>query len=142
MSDRSADAPDTGEHARVQKVELLIIRLLRVGVLVSLVLVVTGTALSFAHHPDYWTDPSALGPLTGSSASFPHTPGQVVAGLADLRGQAIVALGLLVLIATPVARVTVSIFSFAYQRDRTFVAITSVVLALLLLSFALGKGSA
>jgi uncharacterized membrane protein len=103
--------------------------------------VVAGTVLSFAHHPSYWSDPSALRRVTGRSASFPHTPGEVLAGLAELRGRAVVALGLMVLIATPVARVAISIVAFAYQRDRTFMGITSVVLALLLLSFTLGKVS-
>lgn len=48
-------------------------------------------------------------------------------------------MGLLLLIATPVMRVAVSILAFAVQRDWRFVAITSVVLALLLLSFLLGN---
>jgi uncharacterized membrane protein len=48
--------------------------------------------------------------------------------------------GLLLLIATPVLRVAVSILAFVYQRDRAFVAITSIVLALLLTSFVLGRG--
>jgi uncharacterized membrane protein len=47
--------------------------------------------------------------------------------------------GLLLLIATPVLRVAVSVLAFVYQRDRTFVIITSVVLTLLLASFVLGK---
>jgi uncharacterized membrane protein len=44
-----------------------------------------------------------------------------------------------VLVATPVARVALSIAVFARQRDRTYVVITSIVLGLLLLSFALGR---
>jgi uncharacterized membrane protein len=55
-----------------------------------------------------------------------------------LRGQAIIALGLLILIATPVMRVAISIIAFAIQRDYTFVAITCVVLALLCISFLMG----
>ena len=47
--------------------------------------------------------------------------------------------GLLVLIATPVLRVAVSILAFWQEGDRKFVLITSVVLALLLASFLLGK---
>jgi uncharacterized membrane protein len=44
------------------------------------------------------------------------------------------------LIATPVLRVAISVLAFVYQRDRTFVVITTVVLALLLTSFVLGRG--
>jgi len=61
------------------------------------------------------------------------------AGVRALRGRAIVILGLLLLIATPVVRVAVSIFAFIYQGDRIFTLITAVVLCLLLLSFVLGK---
>jgi uncharacterized membrane protein len=43
------------------------------------------------------------------------------------------------LIVTPIMRVAVSIIGFALQRDRAFVLITSAVLAILIVSFALGK---
>jgi uncharacterized membrane protein len=66
--------------------------------------------------------------------SFPQTLSQVWAGLLVLHPQAIIALGLLLLIATPVLRVAVSIVAFAIERDLRFVVITSLVLAILLLS--------
>jgi uncharacterized membrane protein len=56
-----------------------------------------------------------------------------------LEGQAVVTLGLLLLIATPVLRVAISMFLFIYQRDWTYALITLAVLSLLLLSFGLGK---
>lgn len=127
------------EDPRVRQVELLISRLLRTGVAGSLILILAGTAITFVHHPGYWSDPRLLEKLTGPSAGFPHTLGGVASGAADLRGQAVVALGLLLLVATPVVRVAVSIAGFAFQRDRTFVVITSCVLGLLVLSFALGR---
>jgi uncharacterized membrane protein YfcA/uncharacterized membrane protein len=65
---------------------------------------------------------------------FPQTFGQVWAGLLILRPQAVITLGLLLLIATPVARVAVSIVAFAVERDWRFVAITTVVLLILLFS--------
>jgi len=46
----------------------------------------------------------------------------------------------MLLIATPVARVAVSVVVFLLQRDWIFVGITLVVLAVLLLSFWLGTG--
>jgi len=66
--------------------------------------------------------------------SFPQTFSQVGAGLLVLRPQAIITLGLLLLIATPVVRVAVSILVFLYERDRRFVAITLLVLLILLFS--------
>lgn len=58
--------------------------------------------------------------------------------MAELRGPAIVVLGLLILMATPVARVAVSIVLFLEERDETYAAITAIVLRLLILSFVLG----
>jgi uncharacterized membrane protein len=129
---------DGRDDVRVRQVELLISRLLRAGILASLVLLVAGTTLTFVHHPRYLTERASLDALTATTSTFPHTPRDVVVGLAHLRGQALVTLGLLVLIATPVVRVAVSIVGFAYQRDRAFVAITALVLGLLVASFVLG----
>ncbi|HET9999979.1 MAG TPA: TSUP family transporter [Ktedonobacteraceae bacterium] len=72
--------------------------------------------------------------------NFPETLAQVGQGLLILRPQAVIALGLLLLIATPVMRVAVSIITFAFERDRQYVVITIVVLAILLFSmFFLGS---
>ncbi len=65
---------------------------------------------------------------------FPQTFGQVWAGLLILRPQAVITLGLLLLIATPVIRVAVSIVAFAAEHDRRFVVITLGVLLILLFS--------
>lgn len=46
-------------------------------------------------------------------------------------GESIIALGVLLLIATPVARVAFSLVSFAIERDRVYVIITAIVLVLL-----------
>jgi uncharacterized membrane protein len=129
----------TGAADRARAVELLISNLLRIGVAASLLLVAAGTVISFMHHLDYLTQPPALGRLTTPGAAFPHTVHDVIQGVRDFRGQAIVMVGLMLLIATPVARVAVSIFGFVYENDRRYVIITTIVLALLILSFVLGK---
>ena len=49
----------------------------------------------------------------------------------SLSGPGLIQLGLLLLIATPIARVVFSVFGFARQRDRLYVLITLVVLLLL-----------
>jgi uncharacterized membrane protein len=58
----------------------------------------------------------------------------ILAGLGALRPIAIAQAGLLVLVATPVVRVGVSLVAFALERDRLYAAITAAVLALLLVS--------
>jgi len=100
---------------------------------------VLGTVATFAQHPTYLSQSDELTRLTAPNAAFPHTLGDLAAELRALRGQAIVILGLLVLIATPILRVAVSILAFIYQGDRVYTLITAAVLCLLLLSLALGK---
>jgi uncharacterized membrane protein len=122
------------------RAERLISTVLRVGVIASLTTILLGTVIAFVHHPEYVTSPRQLVHLSRpSDNSFPHTLRDVLTGLLSLRGQAIVVLGLLMLIATPVARVAVSILLFLEEGDLTYVAITSTVLGLLLLSFFVGS---
>ena len=52
---------------------------------------------------------------------------------------AYLSLGLIVLIATPFVRVAGSIVAFARERDRRYVLVTAVVLAVMCLSVVLGK---
>jgi uncharacterized membrane protein len=56
-----------------------------------------------------------------------------------LRRRAIIQFGLLMLIATPVARVAFSIVVFALQRDHTYIIVTSIVLSILLFSLIGGQ---
>jgi len=95
------------------------------GVLLSAAIIVIGVLLE-ALQPNKFA-PQKL-------QLFPHTFDQVWVGLLILRPQAVIALGLLVLIATPVVRVAVSVVAFAVEHDRRFVVITLIVLLILLFS--------
>jgi uncharacterized membrane protein len=119
-------------------VDRMISWVLRSGVTISVVVVLAGMIITFAHHPEYFRSRPALGELTNPGTSYPSTMRAVIEGVREVRGQAIVTLGLLLLIATPVVRVAVSIAVFVIERDRLYVVITTVVLGLLLLSFVLG----
>jgi uncharacterized membrane protein len=146
-SNSSPDSQPPGEpkaalHARrVRQVELIISTLLRVGVVLSLSIVLIGTITTFTHHHDYFSSPTARDLILSPDAVYPHSVRQVFTGVRQMQGRGIVMLGLLLLIATPVMRVAVSIFGFVYEHDRKYVLITSIVLILLLLSFVLGKAS-
>lgn len=121
-----------------RKVELLISSLLRVGVVSSLIVVVIGLVTSFVHHPGYLRSMQMQAVLAGSRTSW-HSLPELTSGLLHLRGEAIIMAGLLLLIATPVMRVAVSIVAFIFERDPIFVTVTAFVLAMLILSFVLGK---
>ena len=110
-----------------ERMERFIGELLRIGVLLAAALVLAGAVVSLAQHggqrPDYQVfrgEPRALRGVAG-----------IVREAVALDGPGLVQIGLLVLIATPVARVVFSVFAFAAQRDRTYVVITLVVLAVL-----------
>jgi uncharacterized membrane protein len=56
----------------------------------------------------------------------------------SFRGRGIIQFGLLLLIATPIARVAFSVVAFAIQRDRLYVVATLIVLAVLMYSLTGG----
>ncbi|HMD30291.1 MAG TPA: DUF1634 domain-containing protein [Candidatus Acidoferrales bacterium] len=118
------------------KVEQIVGRLLITGVLLSAVIVAFGGILFLVHHGDaapqyhlFQGEPESLRNL-----------GAILTGALHLESRAVIQLGLLLLIATPVARVIFSVFAFALERDHTYVAITLIVLAVLIYSLS-GVGS-
>jgi uncharacterized membrane protein len=122
----------------VHKVELALSTILRTGVIVSLVIIIAGTVVRFIHHRDFLNSRSDTQTLLTSQA-FPHTITDVFTSAMHGHSDAIVGIGLLLLILTPVLRVAASIVAFAIQRDGMFVLLTTFVLAMLILSFVLGR---
>lgn len=112
--------------------------LLRGGVLLSVSVIVLGLVLTFLSNPSYVTSRDALGSLTSADHTYPHTIREVLTEARAREGEAVVMVGLLLLVATPVARVAFSIAVFLIMRDRVYVLITATVLLLLLASFVLG----
>lgn len=119
------------QEASFKKVISLV---LRYGVLTSFLIVAAGSAmLFFEGQTGYQTLGTASG-LFDAQSRFLVGPGPLLQGVAALKPYAVIDLGLIVLLATPVARVVISIFLFAQERRYAFVGITSIVLAILLLS--------
>jgi uncharacterized membrane protein len=104
--------------------------LLQTGVFSSAAVVLLGGLLYVAQHgrerPDYQT-------FHGVPANL-NTIHGIAAGVLHGNALAIIQLGLLMLIATPVARVVFSVFAFLAERDYLYVAISALVLAVLLYS--------
>lgn len=129
----------TDADRRLRAAETAISLVLRIGVVVSLLVVTAGLVMMFVHHGDYASSTQAYHRLVTPGAAIPHSLGGVGADLAHLDGRGVVMAGLLLLIITPVVRVAVSIATFAIQRDLVFVLVTTAVLAVLVLSFFLGR---
>ena len=132
----SNDAPDVPTRGwREDEVEQLIGRLLQVGVLVAAAVVMIGGIMLLVQHGntpvEFRTFSAAASPLEGLVGIF--------RGCFALDSRSIVQLGLVLLIATPVMRVALTLVTFALQRDRLYVLITSVVLLLLLYGLIWGR---
>ena len=112
------------------KIEQCIGNLLRGGVLLAAAVVLVGGSLYLVRHG------TAL-PLYRSFRSEPeelcHIPG-ILADAWALHGRGVIQLGLLLLIATPVARVVCAMGAFALQRDWLYVSVTAIVLSVLVYS--------
>ena len=140
MSDLPSDSSSAPPpHADQHQIEVIISYLLRIGVLTSMAIIFFGMCVMFSHHADYLHGPTSLHAVESGPKEFPTTVTELVTGLHAFSGKAIIMLGLAVLIATPVMRVAISILGFGLQGDHLYVVLTSIVLALLLLSFVLGK---
>jgi len=113
-----------------RRLDEIIGMLLRAGVLIAAFFVLSGGVLYLVREngpvPDYHVFHSEPGELRA-------VPGIVHAALA-LQGPGLIQFGLLILIATPIARVAFSLLAFLYQRDWTYVVVTVIVLGLLLYS--------
>jgi len=114
----------TDEH-----MDELIGLLLRVGVILAACIVLVGGVVYLAGHPY----PSDYRVFRGEPERLRVVSGIFSDALA-FHAQGLIQLGLLVLILTPIARVTFSVFAFLYQRDWMYVLFTLIVLALLLSS--------
>jgi uncharacterized membrane protein len=110
---------------------IVISRVLQAGVILSSVVIGSGVILSFLHPNSQQIN-----------TQLPSNLIQMMSGLLILQPQAVIFLGLLILIATPVIRVAISIIAFAVEHDSAFVVISCIVMMILLVSFMLGKGGA
>ncbi|WP_339061316.1 DUF1634 domain-containing protein [Tepidibacillus marianensis] len=108
--------------------EMVISQSLRIGVMISAAVIFIGLLLFF---------------ITGKSGyaidQYPITPGAIFSGLVAFKSYAIILTGLLLLILTPVFRVGISIVAFYMEKDYLYVVITTIVFAILITSFLLGK---
>jgi uncharacterized membrane protein len=125
--------PDLRQDQRMDQIMAV---LLRSGVLLAASLVFIGGIVYLSRH-----DLPAINyrVFQGEPQEL-RTVGGILREAAKSRGRGFIQLGLLVLIATPVARVLFSVFAFVYEKDWTYVAITMIVLVLLCYSLFGGGG--
>ena len=120
-----------------RKIEEIVADLLRAGVGISALLVFVGACVYLVR---YGKGPADYRVFHGEPSDLRSLPG-IIHSAHQLRSRGIMQLGLLCLIATPVARVAFSIWGFAEEHDRLYMIFTGIVLIILLYSL-LGSGSA
>jgi uncharacterized membrane protein len=117
-------------HDSEWQFEQILGNLLRAGVILAAAVVLAGGTLYLIRHG---REPQGLHVFQGEPAALRSLEG-IVSSALRLRARAIIQLGMLVLIATPVVRVALSVIAFLLERDWTYVVLTWVVLAVLLYS--------
>jgi uncharacterized membrane protein len=115
-----------------QRIETIIGDLLRTGVVFSAFVVLLG---AFVYLKQQGHAPALYGTFRGEPPGMRTVNGIARDALAG-HGEGIIQLGLLLLIATPFARVVFSVFAFAVQRDVLYVFLTLIVLAVLTFSLS------
>ena len=122
---------------RDRRIEVILGNLLRTGVLLSAAVVLLGASIYLSRHAH---EPADYRVFRGEPSEYRTIRGVIQSLIVGRgRGQGLIQLGLLLLIATPIARVAFSVVGFAIERDRLYVIFTLIVLAVLLYSF-LGSG--
>jgi uncharacterized membrane protein len=113
-----------------ERLEAIIGNLLRAGVLASaFIVLLAGMVFIGQHHADtvsystFHLETSDLRTISG-----------IFRSAWSLRVDAIIQLGLLLLIATPVARVALAAIGFYLEGDRVYVAVSLIVLSILVFS--------
>ncbi|KRM21376.1 DUF1634 domain-containing protein [Latilactobacillus graminis] len=115
------------KKTEMAQIELIIGKILRIGVMVSATILIIGMLLAVIH-----------GGTGYAEYQFPTTLTQIFNGITMLKAGAVIMLGLFCLILTPVLRVVVSIYAFAKEGDYLYVWITVIVLVILMIGMAIG----
>ncbi len=119
-----------------QDVQLLIGNVLRWGVILAMSVVFIGGLVYIYRHGH---ETASYQKFVGEPAFLKNIPG-IFQGVLDFKGRAIIQTGILLLIATPVARVLLSIISFLREKDYLYVVITLIVLGIISASMLSGIG--
>ncbi len=110
-----------------EKMDIIVGNLLRAGVVLSGAVVFLGGLTYLARHG---VEAPAYHVFRGEPTDLRNVRG-ILADTLALRGRGIIQFGLLLLIATPVARVVYLVYAFFRQKDLLYAAVALMVLGLL-----------
>ncbi len=119
-----------------RRLETIIGRLLQIGVLASATTVLVGGILYLVQSHSGRVDYRSFEPLGSSAPGNPDllTLSGIVRSAIHFDSLGLIQFGLLLLIATPVARVALAAVGFALERDRLYTVVSLIVLVILAFS--------
>lgn len=115
-------------------IQLLIGNLLRVGVYLSMGIVIVGGLIYLINHGNEKID-YAIFDLNKVSLK---TVAVIFSEVLSFKGAAVIQFGLLMLIFTPIARVLMAVVSFFIEKDYLYVLIGLIVLTIIMISLSGG----
>jgi len=115
--------------------QLIIGWILRGGVAVSMAVVVIGGLFFISHHGHSIANFSTF----KGTPDFISTPKGVFENAFQLKGQAIIQLGIALLIATPILRVVFAAIGFILEKDHLYTLISIIVLLVIIVSMITGR---
>lgn len=113
---------------------------LRAGIIVSLALIIIGTALLFADKGSNGFSLSEITNVNTKINSSIFSLKDLAKGISAYQGLDFILLGMIVLIATPAARVLSSVFAFIYEKNWIYVVITLIVFVNLMVAVLVVPG--
>ncbi|MFD1258156.1 DUF1634 domain-containing protein [Mucilaginibacter terrae] len=123
------------EHIDNKDIQQIIGWILRLGVIISMLVVLIGGCLYIYRHS---TETVHYSRFVGVP-EFVHTPGGIWHGILTFRGRAIIQAGIILLIATPIVRIMFSAIGFVLEKDWLYTGISLLVLAIIIISAITGN---
>ncbi|MCC8409736.1 DUF1634 domain-containing protein [Mucilaginibacter sp. UR6-1] len=116
------------------RIQIIIGQLLRIGVFTSIGIAFLGGVIYLSRHGHEVVDYATFKGIPDYVK-----PANLFTSVFELRGRAIIQVGIMLLIATPVVRLIFSAIGFAAEKDYRYAAITVLVLGIIIFSMLSGK---
>lgn len=120
-----------------REIGLILGKVLRIGVYSACIIAAIGGIIYMFYDNAILPNYKATTEFTGTAENLRDFK-DIFRGVLALNGASIIQLGVIVLIATPIIRVALSIFTFLYEKDYLYVVITIIVLCIIMINMFFG----